>query len=341
MIRIGIICPSEIAYRRFLPALKENTEFSYAGVAVATKEEWFQEEVAEEKAVAVLTKEQEKAEEFQKNYGGEIFDGYEAMLSSDKIDAVYLPLPPALHYQWAKKALEYGKHVFLEKPFATCKKDAMDLIAVAKEKGLALHENYMFVFHDQISVIKEEIESGSIGDVRLYRVSFGFPRRAAGDFRYNKALGGGAILDCGGYTLKLGGLLLGETAKVVHARKNITDEFDIDLYGSAVMENDKGDTVQVSFGMDNGYKCDLEVWGSKGSLFTGRILTAPAGFVPNMTIKTAEGEVVKELPADDTFLKSIQCFGACVKEPGKREENYKVIERQAELLEAFMGLAQR
>ena len=41
MIRIGIICPSEIAYRRFLPALKENTEFSYVGVAVATKEEWF------------------------------------------------------------------------------------------------------------------------------------------------------------------------------------------------------------------------------------------------------------------------------------------------------------
>ena len=165
MIRIGIICPSEIAYRRFLPALKENGEFSYAGVAVATKEEWFQEEVAEEKATAVLAKEQEKAEEFQKNYGGEIFDGYEAMLSSDKIDAVYLPLPPALHYQWAKKALSYGKHVFLEKPFAACKKEAMDLIAEAKEKKLALHENYMFVFHEQISAIKKEIEGGIIGDV--------------------------------------------------------------------------------------------------------------------------------------------------------------------------------
>ena len=93
--------------------------------------------------------------------------------------------------------------------------------------------------------------------------------------------------------------------------------------------------------MDNGYKCDLEVWGSKGSLFTGRILTAPAGFVPNMTIKTAEGEVVKELPADDTFLKSIECFEACVKDADKRMENYKVIERQAELLEEFLELAER
>lgn len=340
MIRIGIICPSEIAYRRFLPALKETTQFAYAGVAVASKEEWFQEEVSEEKASAILGKEREKAEEFQKNYGGEIFDGYETMLSSDSIDAVYLPLPPALHYQWAKKALSYGKHVFLEKPFATCQKEAEDLIATAKEKGLALHENYMFVFHDQLSAIKEEIASGSIGDVRLYRVSFGFPRRAAGDFRYNKALGGGAILDCGGYTLKFGGLLLGDTAKVVHARRNYTEEFDVDLFGSAVMENDKGETVQISFGMDNGYKCDLEVWGSKGSLFTGRVLTAPAGFEPNMTIKTAEGEQMKKLPADDTFKKSILKFQSCVEQKEEREANYQVIQRQAELLEEFMQLSE-
>ena len=340
MIRIGIICPSEIAYRRFLPALKETTEFSYAGVAVAGREEWFEEEVSEEKAAAILAKEREKAEEFQKNYGGEIFDGYEAMLASDSIDAVYLPLPPALHYQWAKKALSYGKHVFLEKPFAACEKEAADLIAAAREKGLALHENYMFVFHDQLSVIKKEIESGSIGQVRLYRISFGFPRRAAGDFRYNKALGGGAVLDCGGYTLKLGSLLLGDTAKVVHARRNYTEEFDVDLYGSAVMENEKGDTVQVSFGMDNGYKCDLEVWGSRGSLFTGRVLTAPAGFVPNMVIKTAEGEQVKELPADDTFKKSILKFQGCVEQKEEREANYKVIERQAGLLEEFLRLSE-
>lgn len=340
MIRIGIICPSEIAYRRFLPALKETTEFSYAGVAVASKEEWFQEEVSEEKAAAVLGKELEKAEEFQKNYGGEIFDGYETMLASQQIDAVYLPLPPALHYQWAKKALSYGKHVFMEKPFATCRKDAMDLIATAKEKDLALHENYMFAFHDQLSAIREEIKGGSIGDVRLYRVSFGFPRRAAGDFRYNKALGGGAILDCGGYTLKFGAMLLGDTAKVVHARRNYTEEFDVDLYGSAVMENDKGDTVQISFGMDNGYKCDLEVWGSTGSLFTGRVLTAPAGFTPNMIIKTADGEQVKELPADDTFKKSILKFRDCVEQKEEREENYRVIERQAELLEEFLELSE-
>ena len=41
----------------------------------------------------------------------------------------------------------------------------------------------------------------------------------------------------------------------------------------------------MAFGMDNDYKCELEVWGSKGSLKTGRVLTAPAGFSPSITIK--------------------------------------------------------
>lgn len=344
MIRIGIICPSEIAYRRFLPACKEAEGISYVGVAVASAKEWFQEENSkdiEKDAKKVLKKEWEKAEEFKKNFGGEIFDGYETMLSSDKIDAVYLPLPPALHYQWAKKALEYGKHVFLEKPFATNKTDADDLIAMAKERKLALQENYMFVYHDQLKVIDEEIHSGSIGDVRLYRVSFGFPRRAAGDFRYNKALGGGTILDNGGYTIKLGALLLGDTAKVVYGKQNYTDEFDVDLFGSAVMENEEGMTAQLSFGMDNDYKCDLEVWGSKGSLSTGRILTAPVGFTPTMTIKSNNGEVTKELPADDAFLKSIKHFKECVMDGKVREDNYKVIEKQAELLQEFLELAKR
>lgn len=336
MIRIGIICPSEIAFRRFLPALQQAENFTYVGVAVATRQEWFSEDVTEEKAKEVLSGEQKKAEEFQKQYGGKIFQGYESLLASEEIDAVYLPLPPALHFQWGKKALAYGKHLFMEKPFATSEKEARELLALAEEKELAVHENYMFVYHDQLKAIQEEIESKSIGEVRLYRISFGFPRRAAGDFRYNKALGGGAILDAGGYTLKYAAYLLGEDAKLMYAKQNYTEEFEVDLFGSAVMESKEGLTAEISFGMDNAYKCDLEVWGSKGTLYSGRVLTAPAGFVPTMTIKTAEGEVVKELPPDDTFKKSLEHFESCVMEEQQRKDNYETIQRQAQRLQAFL-----
>ena len=253
------------------------------------------------------------------------------------MDAVYLPLPPALHFRWAKAALEHGKHIFLEKPSTTSEKDTKELLALAALKRLAVHENYMFIFHDQIDAVREIVGSGKIGEVRLYRIAFGFPQRAKNDFRYNKALGGGALLDCGGYTLKLASMLLGETARVVYSRLNYTPDFDVDIYGSATMVNDAGETAQISFGMDMSYKCELEVWGSKGFLRTGRIFTAPAGFIPTAEITVGNETETVQLPADNTFGKSIAHFCKCVADEAERAKNYETVARQAELVEAVKG----
>ena len=256
MIRIGIICPSEIAFRRFLPALKEAGCFEYAGVAIANKEEFVG--ATDE----ILAKEKAKAQTFVDSYGGKIYEGYRNLIKSEDIDAVYLPLPPGLHYQWAKVALNAGKHILVEKPCTTTLANTQDLLKEAESKNLAVHENYMFAFHDQLKAVNDIVDSGEIGDVRLYRVSFGFPMRAQNDFRYNKALGGGALLDCGGYTFKYASMLLGPSAKMKYAQSNNIDGFSVDMYGSAALVNDKGVTAQVAFGMDHNYKCELEVWGS-------------------------------------------------------------------------------
>ena len=333
-VRIGIICPSEIAFRRFMPAIKKLDCAEYVGVAHANAKEWFGDNEPNE---ALLLSEKGKAEGFRKEYGGKVFDSYESLLTSPEVDAIYLPLPPALHYRWAKEALRNGKHIFLEKPSTTSFADTSDLISVAKEKSLAVHENYMFAFHKQISEIQDIINSGKLGDVRLYRIAFGFPQRAKNDFRYNKDLGGGALLDCGGYTIKLATMLLGETAKTVYSKLNYTDGFDVDIFGSAAMINDSGTTAQLSFGMDNSYKCELEVWGSKGFLRTGRILTAPDGFEPTAEITISNETETVKLSADDTFGKSIEHFCRCVRDEKVREDNYKKILKQAELVDEVRG----
>ena len=333
MKRIGIICPSEIAFRRFLPALKEATCFEYAGVAIANKEEFVG--ATDE----ILAKERTKAQTFVDGYGGKIYEGYRNLIESDDIDAVYLPLPPSLHYQWAKVALAAGKHILVEKPCTTALANTQDLMREAENKNLAVHENYMFVFHDQLKAVNDIVASGEIGDVRLYRVSFGFPMRAQNDFRYNKALGGGALLDCGGYTLKYASMLLGPTAKIKYAQSNNIDGFCVDMYGSAALVNDEGVTAQVAFGMDHNYKCELEVWGSKGTLYTNRILTAPAGLVPEVIIRKGNDEEKRNLPADDAFKKSILYFSRCIEEPIVRKENYQVLLRQAKLVEDFKQIS--
>jgi predicted dehydrogenase len=312
-LKLGILGTSDIAYRRFLPALQQCPPFVYAGVASRTPD---------------------KGKRFRESFGGEIYASYDALLADPSIDAVYLPLPPALHYEWAKKALEQGKHVMMEKPFTTTLEHTKELTELARRKGLALHENYMFLYHSQLDFIRGKLgrrgEPGAIGEIRLIRCDFGFPFRGATDFRYDKALGGGALLDCGGYPLKLASLLLGDSARITAAKLNYRPGCAVDIGGSATLVNGDGLTAQISFGMDHDYRCSLEVWGSGGSIGANRIFTAPAGYEPVITVK---GEEYKLLP-DDSFAKSIQHFKALIEKP----EDAPIL-RQAALLEQLAQAA--
>ena len=338
--KLGIICPSEIAYRRFMPALQKCEGLTFAGLGVFTREELFGGRDMGDREFAELRRaEEEKAARFTAQYGGRIYDSYEAVVTAPEIDAVYLPLPPALHYRWALEALEHGKHVLAEKPATLSLADSRSLVEAADRRGLALHENYMFAFHSQIEAIRDMIRGGEIGEVRLYRIAFGFPRRAANDFRYNRALGGGALIDAGGYTIRFASDLLGPTARLRYAQMNRLPGDEVDMYGSAAMVNDEGVTAQLAYGMDNSYKCELEVWGSLGCLTTGRILTAPDGFEPTVTIRKAAGDEVIRLPADDAFAKSIAGFAECARSAEARKRRYEIILRQAALADEFRALA--
>ena len=312
-IRLGILGTSEIAFRRFLPALKKHNEFEYIGVA---------------------SRNIEKTKPFVESYGGKGYSSYDELLQDKNIDAVYIPLPPALHFEWGKKALQAGKHILMEKPFCVNLQQTEELIELAKEKNLAVHENYMFVYHKQLVKIKEIIDSGYLGKIRLYRIAFGFPMREKNDFRYNKELGGGALLDCGGYTLKLANYLLGDTTKVVCSNL-VKEDFEVDLYGNATLQNDKGMTAQVSFGMDNAYKCELEVWGSKATLKAPRIFTAPDNFDVNLEIIDNNGVTNINIGIDNQFYNSINYLKKCIIDKEIQNITYKVIVKEVRYMECF------
>ena len=334
-IRIAVLCPSEIAFRRFMPALMKINEMQFVGIGHANEEEWFG-GISSNHDLKVLNSDYEKAKKFTDAYGGIIFESFYQLITSDLVDAVYIPLPPALHYKWAKVALENGKHVFVEKPSTTSLEDTVSLVELAKHNKLALHENYMFNFHSQLDYIEEQIENGIIGKIRLFRISFGFPFRGTNDFRYKKNLGGGALLDCGGYTIKLATRLLGNQVQLVHHQLNYLDEFDVDIYGSGTLVNEEKQIAQVSFGMDNSYKCELEVWGSEGTIYTNRILTAPDGYKPS--IKITKGSEIKEIEidADDSFMKSIKYFFNCIVDESLRKKTYNELIVQEKIVSIFM-----
>lgn len=312
--KIGILGTADVAFRRFLPALAVCKGFDYAGVASRTPE---------------------KGRIFQERYGGKIFDGYGDLLKDSTIGAVYVPLPPALHFEWGKRVLASGKHLLMEKPFTTCLAETEELLALAKEKNLTVHENYMFLYHSQLAKIKGIIASGEIGEPRLLRMTFGFPKRTEGDFRYNRALGGGALLDCGGYPVRLALELLGDSARVVQSSLSRPKGYEIDLYGSAVLENDAGLCTQISFGMDNAYQCRLELWGSKATLIAPRIFTAGPDFKPGLILRTSAGETGVELERDDQFLHSMERFKTGIADPAIREQLSAAIMKQSRLVAAI------
>ena len=315
MIRIGILGCSEIAFRRFMPALQEVNDIQ----AVA---------VAEEYAPA-------KLDDFCKTYSIEGTNSFEQLLERDDIDAIYVPQPPELHFKWAMKALGAGKHVLVEKPSTTCLDDSDKLVKTARDKGLALHENYMFKYHSQINEIKNLVTSGELGELRLIRANFGFPMRAQNDFRYNKALGGGALLDAGGYTVKLATELLGPSIKVDSAQLNGKAGYEVDMYGSASLSNDDGMIFQMGYGMDCQYMCSLEVWGSTGRLFTNRIFTAPVGYKPTVLIEKGVEKKELILAEDSSFAHSVEAFKEEITSPEKRQAMYDEILLQAKLVDTI------
>lgn len=308
MLHIGIIGGADIAYRRFLPALKKVDGMVYWGVASRCFE---------------------KSQKFLDAFGGKIYKNYNELLADPQIDAVYLPLPPALHFEWGKRTLLSGKHLLMEKPFTTSLCDTQELLKLAHQKNLAVYENYMFLYHSQLQTIRDKIASGELGNIRLYRMEFGFPHRGMKDFRYSKALGGGALLDCGGYPIRLALELLGQDAYVSDSQITIPSGYDVDVYGCATVKNNNGETAQLSFGMDQTYRCTLDIWGSKASLTAPRIFTAPAEFAPPITINDHQEELVP----DDAFYNSILRFIAAVKDPTIRALECKKIEKQSSLVQ--------
>lgn len=131
--KFGIIGTADIAFRRFLPALKLDNESEYIGVA---------------------TRKLENAGKFVEVYGGKAFLGYEDLIKRPDVTSVYIPLPPALHYTWGMKCFDNGKNVLMEKPCTTNMTDTLRLVDKARQRNLVLHENYMFLYHKQLSEIK-------------------------------------------------------------------------------------------------------------------------------------------------------------------------------------------
>ena len=94
-----------------------------------------------------------------------IYSDYKECLKRDDIDAVVIATPAALHYDMAKKALEHGKHVLVEKPLALSSKEGNKLIELAEKNNAILMVGHTFLYNSAVKKLKEYIDDGVLGDV--------------------------------------------------------------------------------------------------------------------------------------------------------------------------------
>jgi dTDP-3,4-didehydro-2,6-dideoxy-alpha-D-glucose 3-reductase len=281
-INIGILGCANIAQKFIIPTLKEMREYNILGVASRAKK---------------------KADKFAKEFNVKPFYSYEDLLEVESLEAVYIPLPNSLHYEWVKNSLNKGLHVLVEKSMACNYNEVIELNELAQQKGLALIENFQFRFHLQLKHIENLIDSGMIGELRNVRISFGFPPFSDSDnIRYKRELGGGALLDAGAYPLKISQIFLGSDISVESASLETPGNEEVDIWGSACIKQNNGNLAsQIAFGFDHFYQNSIELWGSKGKIYTNRIFTAAPGFEPAIEIETNNGREVKNLPTDNHF----------------------------------------
>jgi dTDP-3,4-didehydro-2,6-dideoxy-alpha-D-glucose 3-reductase len=261
--------------------------------------------------VAIASRDKEKCTTFANQFKCRPVHGYDQLLCMDDIDAVYMPLPTGLHEEWMLKAIKAGKHILAEKSLALNYDSALRIGTAARENAVVVMENYMFQFHSQQQQIRQIIASGELGDMRIFRSSFGFPPLSDDNFRYAAALGGGCLLDAGGYPLKACQLLFGNDIDVKAAFLKYDKSRGVDIFGSAMLlvNNDSSSfPAEISFGFDNFYQCNYEIWGSKGKLTAHRAFTAGPGFMPVITVEKQGDMHEYTLPADNHFKNSIEHF---------------------------------
>ena len=240
--------------------------------------------------VAVGSRTQESSDAFGEEFGLERrYGSYEALLSDETVQAVYIATPHPMHAEWAIKAAEAGKHILCEKPLALNYPAAMAIVEAARQHDVFLMEAFMYRCHPQTAKLVELVREGAIGALRTMQITFSFDSGYKPEGRLLKAeLGGGAILDVGCYCASMARLLAGAASgkpfvepDELRAVAHLGEETGVDHYTSAVATFPGGIVAQLSTGVQVNQESAVRLYGSDGWIH-----------VPSPWIPGKEGESV-------------------------------------------------
>jgi predicted dehydrogenase len=268
--------------------------------------------VPEVQVAAVAARDPGRARAFaEKHRVPRVCASYRELVEDPALDAIYNPLPNALHCEWTLAALRAGKHVLCEKPIASNAGEAEQMARAAHDASRELVEAFHWRYHPLAARMREVVRSGVLGDVRRVEASMCIPLPLPGDIRYRFDLGGGATMDTGCYAINLVRFLAEAEPRVVTAEVRRSSP-DVDRWMRAELRFEDGRSGRVECSLFSAKLLSVRarVIGSRGQL---DVLNPVAPHLFHRLRLRADGESRSErVPGDATYTHQLRAFAAHV-----------------------------
>jgi predicted dehydrogenase len=273
-------------------------------------------------------------------------EGYAALLARDDVDAVYIPLPNAQHYEWALAAMRAGKHVLCEKPLTLTAAETRTLIAASERAGVRLMEAFMYRYTARTRAVVDVLRSGVLGEIRQVEASFRFPLTNPASIKLQPALGGGSLYDVGCYPVNLVGLIVdtlaggapgagGQPESIV---AESTWSGGVDVNFGAVLRYRSGLLATIGCGFNAQKRVLAAIVGTQGVLEVPDTYFDPAGA---LTLTLGEERREIPVPASDRYRAEVEDFAGAILE--QRAPQFSLVEslRSAEVIDRLLAATRR
>ena len=292
-LRIGVLGAAGIARAAVVPAIRASRNATVAGIASRNpaSAEWVIEA------------------------GLPLVNGYQTLLESPDVDAIYLPLPNHEHAHWAMRAADAGKAVLCEKPLAMNAEEAARVVAHCARLNVPLMEGFMYRFHPQHARARAIIAAGEIGDPVEVHAHLSVDIMSPVDptnVRFDAKKGGGTLLDMGCYTIHIARSIFGTEPESVLARWTLDPALGVDTDTAAILEFPGGRTASISCSFRGNAQGIYRIIGRKG------VIDMPRGIIAGLGTRLGETIIAVTDP-----------------DGNRREEKLEDIDHYRLMIEAF------
>lgn len=290
-VQFGILACSNVARRRFLPALKLARGAQLARIG---------------------SRDAAKAEQFAREFSCPKFGSYEELLADPAINAIYISTPPTLHAEWVHKAAAVGKHVLCEKPAFVHLAEALQAVKICRAAGVRLFEGYVFKYHPQHARVRSLVAEGRIGTPRFFQAEFTYPRPPENDMRLKPELAGGVFHDSAGYPVAAALMHLPGAPVSIACDLGRDTASGVDDSVALTLKFSGGGTAQLYAGFGVNYRSRYAIAGTNGRIELERAFAVAPEAKTVINVETNSGvERITVEPADQ-FRLMIEDFCATI-----------------------------